>query len=137
MLNHSEQVQTAHMVARQAQSINQTIDFYGGSDGRQRSVGIVVKGHLPPPISGSSGIEPGSKLPAKKFNGDITDERSDHRDGKVGLGKNIFHSPNQAPPLRGTRVSKLPHQKIGIEKEDYKTNLGQGSPDVIIHSRTP
>jgi len=69
----------------------------------------------------------------EKFKNEITDERSDHSNCKIDLGKNIFDSPSQAPFPLHTRARKFRHQKIGIKEEDYKTDLGYCSPDIYLH----
>jgi hypothetical protein len=74
-----------------------------------------------------------SQPPSEKFENEITDDRRDHSNCRIDLSKNIFDGPSQTPSPTHTRARKFPHQKIGIKEEDYKTDLGYGSPDIFFH----
>ena len=63
----------------------------------------------------------------------MSDERGDHSNGKIDPGKNIPDSPRQTPSPLDSGTRKFPHQKVGIEEEDYETNLGYASPDIPVH----
>ena len=69
----------------------------------------------------------------KKFNNHISDECSDHSNGKIDPGKNILDSPSQTTSPLHSRTREFTHQQVGIKEEDYKTNLGYGPSDSFLH----
>jgi hypothetical protein len=70
---------------------------------------------------------PSLELFPKIFKDHVADQRANDGDDKIRDGKDIGNSRKQALPLRVT-VSKIPHQKVGIEKKYNEAHLNQRPP---------
>lgn len=57
----------------------------------------------------------------------VTEQAGNDGNGEISGRENIFKSESQALPL-AICTSELAHQKIGIEQEDYETDLNYRLP---------
>jgi hypothetical protein len=66
-------------------------------------------------------------LLSKKLDNDVTNQSGNDSDGEICGGEDISDAESQAFSLTICK-SKFPHEKVGIEQEDYEANLDHRPP---------